>query len=111
MTDALSPHERGVVLRVRAVPGASSARVVGIVGDEVRVRVCSPPVDGRANDEVTAVVAAALGLKRRQVELLAGHTARSKRLLVQADEADVRAWLGTLPADGAADGANGASGR
>ena len=41
-------HADGALVAVRAVPGASRAKVDGLHGDEVRIRVCSPPVDGRA---------------------------------------------------------------
>lgn len=82
MTELIRSHPDGAVLAVRAVPGASAAKIVGRHGDELRVRVCSPPVDGRANEEIIKVVAAALGLRAREVQLLSGHTARSKQLLV-----------------------------
>lgn len=82
MTELIRAHPVGALLCVRAVPGASAAKVVGHHGDELRVRVCSPPVDGRANEEIVKVVAAALGLRAREVELVAGHTARSKQLVV-----------------------------
>lgn len=75
-------HADGAVVAVRAVPGASRATVDGLHGDEVRIRVCSPPVDGRANDEVAAVLAAALGLRPREVVLVGGRTSRSKRFVV-----------------------------
>lgn len=82
MTELIRSHPDGAVLAVRAVPGASAAKIVGLHGDELRVRVCSPPVDGRANEEIVKVVAAAVSVRAREVRLLAGHTARSKQLVV-----------------------------
>lgn len=91
-------HADGAVVAVRAVPGASRAAVVGLHGDELRIRVCSPPVDGRANDELCAVLADALALKVRDVRVVAGHTARSKQLLVALDAATtarrLEPWIG-----------------
>ncbi len=57
-------HSQGATVAVRAVPGASRAKVVGLHGDELRIRVCSPPVDGRANVELCTVLADALGAAR-----------------------------------------------
>jgi uncharacterized protein (TIGR00251 family) len=72
--------------------------LVGLHGDELRVRVCSPPIDGRANDELCDVLATALGLRARDVTVVAGHSSRSKLLLVAAPQAAVRAalspWIG-----------------
>jgi hypothetical protein len=92
------PHPAGAVVAVRAVPGASRAAVMGMRGDELRIRVCSPPVDGRANDELRSVLADALSLRPRDVELVSGHTARSKLLSVPLTPADTLArlapWIG-----------------
>ena len=82
MTELIRPHPGGAVLTVRASPGASAAAIVGVHGHELRVRVCSPPVDGRANEEVVKVIAGALGLRTRQVQMLSGHTGRSKQVVV-----------------------------
>ena len=98
MTELVHRHPHGAVLAVRVVPGASAASVVGLHGDELKVRVCSPPLDGRANDDVREVVARALGLRARDVQLLGGHTSRSKLLLVPlaTDQlvARLQPWIG-----------------
>jgi len=100
LTDPVRAHPGGAVLAVRAVPGASAAKVVGLHGDELRVRVCSPPVDGRANEEILKLVAAAVGVRVREVSVLAGHTARSKQLLIALPPEAVRErlapWIGPV---------------
>ena len=95
MTQVVRPHPDGAVLAVRVVPGASAAKVVGLFGDELKVRVCSPPLDGRANEELLGVVAAALGLRPREVSLLSGHTSRSKQVLVGLPVDEVQRRLAT----------------
>lgn len=77
------------MVAVRVVPGASAAKVVGMHGDELKLKVCSPPLEGRANAEVAEVLAATLGLRAREVELVAGHTSRSKLLLVRLPAEEV----------------------
>jgi uncharacterized protein (TIGR00251 family) len=78
----ISPRGDGSALRVRVVTGAGRAGVVGPHGDELKVRVCSPPVEGRANDELCAVLADALGVHVRDVRIVGGATSRSKLLIV-----------------------------
>jgi hypothetical protein len=51
---------------------------VGFKGDTLRVRVTAPPVDGRANDAVVVVLAAAFGVPRSSIELVSGETSRTK---------------------------------
>ena len=78
----IDPAEGGCVVSVRVVPGASQAGVVGRYGDEVRIRLTSPPEDGRANAEMCALVARLVGVRPALVEVVVGATSRSKRLFV-----------------------------
>jgi len=56
--------------------------VVGSTGEVLRVRVCSPPVDGRANEELCTVLADWLGVRERQLRVLSGAASRTKRVRV-----------------------------
>jgi uncharacterized protein YggU (UPF0235/DUF167 family) len=88
------------VLEVAVVPRASTNRVGPYENGILRVRVVRPPADGEANRAVIRLVADALGLAPSGVELVAGRTARRKRLRVDgidSDELDRR--LRALPAD------------
>lgn len=49
------------------------------------VRVRAPPLDGKANQAVVAVVAAALGVARSAVTLVSGQAVRRKRLRIQGE--------------------------
>lgn len=74
----------GVELAVRLTPRGSAARIEGVTlwdGQPcLKVRVAAPPVEGAANDALTAFLAKALGLPRSAVVLVAGERARIKRL-------------------------------
>ena len=65
-------------LRLRVSPGATRSRVVGRHGDGWKVRVSAAPEDGRANDAVLALLADALGVARRDLELVSGRSSRDK---------------------------------
>ena len=80
---ALTAHAEGVVLPVRAQPGARKAGVLGEHAGALKVAVTAPPQDGRANEALAEVLRAALGLKRSQLELVGGATSRDKRFLVR----------------------------
>lgn len=48
-------------------------------------RVSAPPVEGAANHAVVALVAKTFGVAKRDVALIAGETARVKRLAIVGD--------------------------
>ena len=65
-------------LRVRVSAGARRTEIAGRHGDGWKVRVAAPPEDGRANEAVLRLLAERLGLPRRAVTIVSGHTAREK---------------------------------
>ena len=84
-----------VVIALRVIPRASKNAVAGVMGDAVKVRVCAPPVDGKANAAVAELLAEALGAKRSQVAIVAGGTGRRKLGRGEGiDEGEARRKLG-----------------
>lgn len=72
-------------LAVRVSPRAKRPGVQGLRDDGVLiVRVAAPPEDGRANAELCAVVAKAIGLRARQVRVVVGHTSRDKVIEIES---------------------------
>jgi uncharacterized protein (TIGR00251 family) len=82
-------------VQVRLQPRASRTEVVGERGGAVVIRVTAPPVDGRANEALCALVAERAGVPRREVSVVRGATSRDKVVRVEGvDEAALRAALG-----------------
>jgi len=65
-------------LQLRVAPGAARAQVVGRHGGAWKVRVAAAPEGGKANDAVARLLAETLGLARRDVEIVSGHSGRDK---------------------------------
>ena len=78
----------GWLLTLHIQPGAKKSEVVGLHGDALKVRVASPPVDGKANEALVAFIADRFGLPKRAVQLVKGETSRAKTVLVAALNAD-----------------------
>ena len=73
----------GAIVNVKAVPRSSKAGLDGLLGDAVKVRVRSAPVDGKANKELVEVLADAFGLPKASVAFKSGETSKTKRLLLR----------------------------
>jgi uncharacterized protein len=84
----ISEGAGGCVIAVRAQPGAKRNGVVGVRNDRLRVAVQAPPDKGRANDAIIEVLAEFFGVRRSQVELIAGPTNRDKTFRVNGVSAD-----------------------
>jgi uncharacterized protein (TIGR00251 family) len=74
----------GLTLHIHAQPGARRTEVVGLYGDCIKVRLASPPVDGKANDCLIEFLARRLGVKRGQISIARGMSSRRKSVFVAA---------------------------
>jgi uncharacterized protein len=79
----LTDHAEGVLLPVRAQPGARKPGVLGEQAGALKVAVSAAPQDGKANQALVELLRKALGLKRSQVELVSGQTSRDKRFVIR----------------------------
>ena len=79
----LEPHPAGTILPVRAHPGARRNEIRGVQDGMLKVSVTQWPEKGKANKAVIELLAKKLGLKKSQIELVAGETSHQKRLLVR----------------------------
>lgn len=75
----------GLVIAVRVTPRASKSALLPGTPEHFAARIAAPPVDGAANAALIELVAKAFGVARREVSLIAGETARVKRLSITGD--------------------------
>jgi len=79
----LRPHPQGTILPVRAQAGARKNEIRGVQDGMLKVSVTQAPERGKANKAIAALLAKTLGLKKSQIELLAGPSSPKKQFLVR----------------------------
>jgi uncharacterized protein (TIGR00251 family) len=82
---AWAERDDGIVLAVRVTPRGGRDALLAGTGAHFAARIAAPPVDGRANAALIALVATAFAVPRRAVRLIAGDGARLKRQHVAGD--------------------------
>jgi uncharacterized protein (TIGR00251 family) len=82
MTLKLVGDTNGVRFNVKVVPGASRDRIVGLLGEALKVAVSKPPQAGAANAAVLKLLAEALDVPAKQVSIVRGHTKPRKEVFV-----------------------------
>lgn len=73
-----------LLLNVQVQPRARRDEIAGLYGEALKIRITSPPVDGKANERLQHFLAGTFGVARSGVELLAGETGRRKRFRIRA---------------------------
>lgn len=72
----------GWLLAVRVQPNASVTTIAGEHGDQLKIRLAAPPVDGKANAELVRFLARAVGVPRAEVAVVRGQSGRSKTVRI-----------------------------
>lgn len=87
----------GVIVNVRAQPRSSRAGIDGLLGDVLKVRIRSAPVDGKANKELIETLADAFNLPKSAVSFKSGEASKTKRMLLAGISSNaVRAKCGII---------------
>ena len=78
----LTQTSTGTRLTVKVSPNAKREVIVGLHGGALKIAVIAQPQKGKANKAVIALLAEALGVAARQVEIVRGQTASLKTVVV-----------------------------
>lgn len=77
-------HGTVLELHIRAQAAARTSVLVGPYGDSLRVRIAAPPVDGKANQALVALLAREFGVARSRVEIRRGQVGRDKLVRIES---------------------------
>jgi len=69
-------------INIRLTPRSSRNEIIGRERDCYRVKVTSPPVEGRANQTLIDLLARRLGIPKRDIEITAGKSSRIKTVRI-----------------------------
>jgi uncharacterized protein (TIGR00251 family) len=72
----------GCTLTVRIHPGARKNAIHGLHDGALKISLTTPPVDGRANEALIALLSDRLHIPKARITLLTGQTSRSKTLRI-----------------------------
>lgn len=72
-----------MLLKIKAVPGASRDEIAGMIGDRLKVRITAPPEAGKANKAICTLIAKKLGVKSRDVSIESGQTSAEKTVRIK----------------------------
>ena len=87
----IKAHADGVYLAVKLQPRASKNEIGEALGEELKIKVTTPPVDAAANQALVDLLAEKLGCSRGAVKIVKGQTSRHKSV-----------WIGGVTVEGVA---------
>ncbi len=78
----VTESENGVVLTVKVVPGASRTAIAGELDGMVKIKLSAPAEKGKANQSLIEFLAKRLGVKKKAVSIVSGHTSPIKKVQI-----------------------------
>ncbi|MGD9948024.1 MAG: DUF167 domain-containing protein [Desulfobulbus sp.] len=74
--------DSSIVLRLHVQPRASTNGLAGLQGDLLKLRLTTPPVDGKANKAVITYLAKLFHLPKSSIVLKSGLQSRNKTIVI-----------------------------
>lgn len=72
-----------IIIEIRVVPLSGKQAIALDKSGKIKVFLKSAPEQGKANNELIKVLAERLGVARSSIDIIAGHTVRAKRIVVE----------------------------
>ncbi|MFA0414379.1 DUF167 family protein YggU [Vibrio renipiscarius] len=96
MSAAVWKEGEDIVLRLYIQPKASRDKIVGLHGEEIKIAITAPPVDGKANAHLTKYLAKQFKVAKGLVNIEKGELGRHKQVRIVTPSqipADIEAIL------------------
>lgn len=92
MIDELKVQEyaHGAVFEIWLQPRSSQRAIIGVHNGALKIKLTSPPVEGRANKECLQFLASILCVSPSEIKILAGKSSRRKTIFVALPPERVR---------------------
>lgn len=72
----------GIVVKVKIIPKSSRPSIQGVDNNRLRIKLKSPPVEGKANRELVETLAKVLKVPKGEIEIIKGIKGREKEVFI-----------------------------
>lgn len=77
-------------IKFRIIPNASKTEFAGEYGEALKVKLSSPPLEGKANSELVKFLSKALDVSKASIKIISGETSRDKTLEIsELEKSDI----------------------
>ncbi|WP_275660437.1 DUF167 family protein YggU [Shewanella sp. Isolate13] len=77
-------QQGNLLLQLYIQPKASRDQIIGLHGEEIKIAITAPPVDGKANAHLTKYLSKAFKVPKGDIEIVKGQMGRHKQVRITA---------------------------
>lgn len=70
--------QKGMVINIKVEPRSSKSGIAGYYRDGLKVKLTSPPLEGKANKELVEVLAREFKISKKDIEIIRGEKSKNK---------------------------------
>jgi uncharacterized protein (TIGR00251 family) len=70
--------KKELTLKIKVEPRSSKSAILGPYGDALKVKLTSPPVEGKANKELIDLLSKELKIPKKDIEIVTGQSSKNK---------------------------------
>ena len=85
-TLSIREHPDGVTFKIFVQPRSANNMIIGLHENALKLKLTAPPVDNAANKMCIKFLAKSLGVSKSHVEIISGHTSRTKHILIRSSQ-------------------------
>lgn len=82
MLEWMNESPDGLDIRIKAIPRATKNEIQGVHDGALKIRLTTPPVDGKANQALIKFLSKQLKISKARIQLIQGETSRHKTLRI-----------------------------
>ena len=88
-TLSIKEHPEGVTFTIFVQPRSAKNMIVGLKDEALKIKLTALPVDNAANKMCVKFLAKSLGVSKSQIQIISGHTSRTKQILLRSCESKI----------------------
>ena len=73
------------VISLRVIPNAKKNEIVGILDNALKIKIASPPVEGKANSQIIKFFSDYLNVSKSKLEIISGEKNKCKLLKIKTN--------------------------
>lgn len=71
-------NNNSLIIHIKVEPRSSRSGVAGFYGEGLKVKLTSPPLEGKANKELVEVLAREFKISKKDIEIIRGEKSKNK---------------------------------
>lgn len=79
-----------IIIQVKVIPASSRSMIAGILDGALKIKLNSPPVEGKANKECIVFLSKLLKVQKSSIQIIKGDTNKLKTISIKGNPSELK---------------------